>query len=79
MRSICAMTGEGGAAPPVAMATGSAGRRFTASGAWISMVSTTGAAHIWVTPCSAMAAKIASGRTLRRQTCVPPCSVTAQV
>ena len=44
--------GEGGAAPPVATATGSVEARFTVSGAWISMVSTTGAPHIWVTPCS---------------------------
>ena len=43
------------------------------------MVSTTGAAHMCVTPCSATAAKIAAGSTRRRQTCVPPCKVTAQV
>ena len=74
-----AITAEGGAAPPVATRTVWENDRRASAGAWISMVSTTGAAHMCVTPCSASEAKTAAGSTLRRQTWVPPCSVTAQV
>ena len=74
-----ASTAEGGAAPPVAMRAVWEKARRCSAGAWISMVSTTGAAHMCVTPCSATAAKIAAGSTRRRQTWVPPCKVTAQV
>ena len=74
-----AMTAEGGAAPPVAIRTVWANVRRTVSGAWISIDSTTGAPHIWVTSCSWIAGKISAGSTRRRQTCVPPASVTAQV
>ncbi|VFT30672.1 Uncharacterised protein [Pseudomonas aeruginosa] len=75
--SMAAMTALGGAAPPVITDTGTAGT--LACSAWISIDITTGAALRWVTACSAMAAWIASGWTLRRHTCVPPDSVTAQV
>ena len=44
----------------------------------ISMLSTVGAPHIWVTPCSTIIGKISAGSTLRRQTCVPPIAVTDQ-
>ena len=54
-------------------------RVFTAPGAWISIVITIGAPHMCVTPWRAMAGKISAGSTRRRQTCVPPTAVTAQV
>ena len=43
------------------------------------MLSTIGAPHMCVTRCSAISAKIGAGSTRRRQTCVPPTAVTAQV
>src|SRR5204862_5836970 len=69
----------GGAAPPVAISTVCGNGVFTPSGAWISIVITMGAPHMWVTPCRAMAGKISAGSTRRRQTCVPPTAVTAHV
>ena len=50
MRSMLAMTVEGGAAPPVATSMVRSKRRFTASGACTSMLSTMGAPHMCVTP-----------------------------
>ena len=79
IRSIAAITGDGGAAPPVITSTGWSKRRFAASGACTSMLSTIGAPHRCVTACSQIAANTAAGSTLRRHTCVAPAAVTAQV
>jgi len=76
-RPVSMMTA--GAAPPVAAATVWLNCRFVSCGACTSMLSTTGAPHRWLTPCSAIAAKIGAGSTRRRQTCVPATAVTPQV
>jgi len=77
--SIALITVEGGAAPPVAISTVCENGVFTSAAAWISMVITIGAPHMWVTPWRAMAGKISAGSTRRRQTWVPPTAVTAHV
>jgi hypothetical protein len=79
MASMAAITVEGGAAPPVAISTTWSNVTFWAAGAWMSIVITTGAPHMWVTRWRAMAGKISAGSTRRRQTWVPPTAVTAQV
>ena len=73
------MTADGGAAPPVATSTTWSSGTFTSSGAWISVVSTTGAPQRCVTPWRRISRKISAGSTFRRQTCVPPTAVTAHV
>ena len=47
--SIASITADGGAAPPVATSTVCANASFADAGAWISMLSTIGAPHRWVT------------------------------
>ncbi len=51
-------------------------RRRCSAGALTSMLSTVGAPHMCVTPCSTIIGKISAGSTLRRQMCVPPIAVT---
>ena len=67
------------AAPPVAISTTWSNLTFTSSGAWMSVVMTMGAPHMWVTRWRAMAGKMSAGSTRRRHTWVPPAAVTAQV
>ena len=76
---MAAMTGVGGAAPPVANSTTWSNATFVSAGAWMSMVITTGAPHMWVTRCRAIAGKMSAGSTRRRQTWVPPTAVVAHV
>ena len=72
------MTFAGGGEPPVWMCTGCGNLRRSPSGAAMSMPSTVGAPHIWVTPCSTMSSKMRLGSTARRQTWVPAIAVTDQ-
>jgi len=74
--SIPWITFAGGGEPPVWIWTTCGNLRRCSCGALISMVSTVGAPHMWVTPCSTMSSKICFGSTARRQTCVPPIAVT---
>ena len=73
------MTTAGGAAPPVATLVRSGNGRFASAGACTSMLSTTGAPHMWVTRVSTIESKMRRGSTLRRHTCVPAAAVTAHV
>ena len=72
------MTAAGGAEPAVIIAIRRSNLRPRSSGALSSMFITIGAPHRCVTPCSAIAAKIAAASTRRRQTCVPASAVTVQ-
>ena len=74
-----AITALGGAAPPVNTRHWWSKRRLAASGAWINMVSTTGAPHSVVTLWRATASNTAAGSIRRRQTWRPATAVTAQV
>jgi hypothetical protein len=76
---MASITALGGEAPPVITWTGCSKATFSSVGAWISIVSTIGAPHMWVTPSRRISGKITAGSTLRRQTCVPPAAVTPQV
>ena len=75
MRSISAIVVGLGGAPAVVMVTG------RVSGlAWLAFrmaLTTVGAALRCVTPCSRNCPQIASPRTSRRHTCVPPMAVSA--
>ncbi len=75
MRSISAIVVGLGGAPAVVMRTG----RGTdpAVPAFRMVLTTVGAAFRCVTPCSRSCCQIASPRTSRRHTCVPPIAVTA--
>ncbi len=77
--AIFCSTAAGGAAPPVMALTRWANGRRSLAGALAIMFITIGAPHMWLTPWSARAAKIGPVSTLRRQTWVPACRVTAQV
>ena len=72
------ITFAGGGDPPVCMRTGWGNLRLCSAGAPTSMVSTVGAPHMWVTPCSTISSKISFGSTARRHTCEPPIAVTDQ-
>ena len=74
--SIALMTLAGGGEPPVMMCTGCSNLRRCSAGAPVSMVSTVGAPHMCVTPCSTIIGKISAGSTARRQTCVPHIATT---
>jgi hypothetical protein len=74
--SIALMTFAGGGEPPVWICTAWANLRRSLSGVVMSIVSTVGAPHICVTPCSTMSPKMRFGSTARRHTCVPPIAVT---
>src|SRR5262245_65925771 len=77
--SMPLITLAGGGEPPVWMSTTWAKRRRCSAGAEISMLSTVGAPHIWVTPCSAIIGKISAGSNLRRQTWVQTIATNDQV
>ena len=74
MRSIWAMVVGLGGAPAVVIRTGRASG--PASGAFRMVLTTVGAALRWVTSCSRSCSQIASPRTSRRHTCVPPMAVS---
>ncbi len=74
--SIALITLAGGGEPPVWMCTTCGNLRRCSAGAAVSMVSTVGAPHMCVTPCSTMRSNTCWGSTARRQTCVPPIAVT---
>ncbi len=70
------IVGLGGAPAVVAMSSRGNG---PASGAFTIEMSTVGAALRCDTPSSRMRRQISTGSTLRRQTCLPPIPVIAQV
>src|SRR2546425_10728452 len=70
------MTLAGGDEPPVSISTTRSNWTRCSTGALISIASTVGAPHIWVTPCSAIRRKTSGGATLRRHTWGPPLAVT---
>ena len=76
MRSISAIVVGLGGAPAVVMVTGRVSG--PAASAVKMALTTVGAALRWVTPCSRTCCQIASPRTSRRHTCVPPMAVSAQ-
>src|SRR2546426_9668347 len=65
------MTLAGGDEPPVSISTTWSNLTRCSTGALISIASTVGAPHIWVTPRSAIRRKTSGGATLRRHTTVP--------
>ena len=69
--------GAGGA--PAVMMVSPDRSAVAASGEEYSMVSTVGAAHMLVTPCSSMSRKIWEASTRRRHRCVAPTAVTPHV
>jgi hypothetical protein len=71
------ITLAGGEEPPVWIWTTCSNVTRCSGGVWISMVSTVGAPHMWVTRCWAMRRNTSGGSTRRRQTWVPPTAVTA--
>src|SRR2546425_12823037 len=70
------MTLAGGDEPPVSISTTRSNWTRCSTGALISIASTVGAPHIWVTPCSAIRRKTSGGSPLRRDTGVPAHPVT---
>src|SRR5256712_7293524 len=68
---IALMTLAGGDEPPVSISTTWSNLTRCSTGALISIASTVGAPHIWVTPCSAIRRKTSGGATLRRHTWGP--------
>src|SRR5574341_989343 len=74
--SMPRITLAGGGEPPVMMCTGCTNARCCSGGAEISIVSTVGAPHMCVTPCSTIIGKMSAGSTARRQTCVPAIATT---
>src|SRR3989475_2065155 len=70
------MTLAGGDEPPVSISTTWSNLTRCSTGALISIASTVGAPHIWVTPCSAIRRKTSGGSTLRRHTWGPAIAVT---
>ncbi len=76
--SIFSSTAAGGAEAAVITSTVRPSARRAPAGALTSMLSTIGAPQKWVTPCVAMASKMAAASTRRRQTCVPASAVTVQ-
>src|SRR2546427_7348928 len=66
------MTLAGGDEPPVSISTTWSNLTRCSTGALISIASTVGAPHIWVTPCSAIRRKTSGGSTLRKDTWGPP-------
>ena len=72
------ITLAGGGEPPVWMSTTCSNVRRCSAGAPVNMLSTVGAPHMWVTPCSTIIGKISAGSTLRRQTWVPLMAVIDQ-
>uniref|UniRef100_A0A7C8ZZ76 Uncharacterized protein n=1 Tax=Opuntia streptacantha TaxID=393608 RepID=A0A7C8ZZ76_OPUST len=72
------MTGAGGGDPPVSMWTG-LGRGSGLGLRLMSMLRTTGAAHMWVTWWRRMAAWMAAPSNLRRQMLVPPTAAIPHV
>src|SRR2546425_7146387 len=65
------MTLAGGDEPPVSISTTRSNWTRCSTGALISIASTVGAPHIWVTPCSAIRRKTSGGAPLRRHTWGP--------
>ena len=78
MPSMVRITCGAGGAPAVMMVTPERSA-LSASGDEYIIVSTVGAAHMLVTPCSSMSLNIWEASTLRRHRCVAPTAVTPQV
>src|SRR5256885_14767216 len=66
------MTLAGGDEPPVSISTTWSNLTRCSTGALISIASTVGAPHIWVTPCSAIRRRTSGGGPLRRHPWGPP-------
>ncbi|BAS91607.1 Os04g0674750 [Oryza sativa Japonica Group] len=70
--SVRYSTAAGGGAPAVRIRTFPGSGFRTPSGAFASMLSTTGAPHRWLTPRRAIVSNTSAASTRRRQTLVPP-------